>query len=380
LPSNGPRRKSDSPKKSSKGVKTIVPLSPQEFHLRTDAALQWVRRSIAVTGGQGSAHSWHPLLGWSKAYPETTGYLVETLLDYADFRQDEPLRYLAQNCLKWLETIQLSSGAFAGLLVGNTRPSVFNTSQILFGLAASPTQAHSLERAANWLFAALDPDGAWRQAPFVPGFVPSYYTRAIWGLLRANDSLQKPEIEAAARRALRFYAARFLPSGAVRDWGFRPGEGAFTHTIAYTLEGFLECAIRLKEQEVLHKTIQSLNALLAMREKAGGRTAGRYQEDWGGDYSFACVTGNCQLSIVSHKVWALTGESKFCEAAESFLSETLDFQRFGANPNKFGAIPGSAPIWGGYLPFRYPNWAAKFFLDAMLRLHQPLTDSSIQRS
>ena len=31
-----------------------------------------------------------------------------------------------------------------------------------------------------------------------------------------------------------------------------------------------------------------------------------------------------------------------------------------------GAIKGSHPIWGGYLFGTYPNWAVKFFMDALL--------------
>jgi hypothetical protein len=31
-----------------------------------------------------------------------------------------------------------------------------------------------------------------------------------------------------------------------------------------------------------------------------------------------------------------------------------------------GAIPGSAPIWGAYSRFEFPNWAAKFFADALI--------------
>jgi hypothetical protein len=31
-----------------------------------------------------------------------------------------------------------------------------------------------------------------------------------------------------------------------------------------------------------------------------------------------------------------------------------------------GGIPGSAPIWGAYARFEYPNWAAKFFADALM--------------
>ncbi|MFN0033986.1 MAG: hypothetical protein ACKVUS_02895 [Saprospiraceae bacterium] len=353
-----------------------------EYALRADAALAWLRRSIEATGGQGSSHSWHPLFGWAKAYPETTGYLIETLLAYANEKQDESLRQLAYGCIQWLESIQLPSGAFPGLMVGNTKPSVFNTSQILFGLAPSenltnlvrPPPSGASQRAVSWLLSALEPDGSWRQAAFVPGFVPSYYTRAVWGVLHANDVLQPPpdppkggeNTVALMRHALHFYAERFLPNGAVRDWGFRAGEAAFTHTMAYTLEGFLECSVRLGEQDILDKTIGCVERLLAERERADGRTAGRYDERWRGDYSFVCVAGNCQLSILCHKVWERTGEPKFGTAADSFLAEIIGFQKLGANKNTQGALPGSAPFWGAYLPFRYPNWAAKFFLDAML--------------
>jgi len=31
-----------------------------------------------------------------------------------------------------------------------------------------------------------------------------------------------------------------------------------------------------------------------------------------------------------------------------------------------GAIPGSYPCWGKYERFSFPNWASKFFADAMM--------------
>jgi hypothetical protein len=31
-----------------------------------------------------------------------------------------------------------------------------------------------------------------------------------------------------------------------------------------------------------------------------------------------------------------------------------------------GAIAGSTPIWGAYSRFEFPNWAAKFFADALI--------------
>ena len=38
----------------------------------------------------------------------------------------------------------------------------------------------------------------------------------------------------------------------------------------------------------------------------------------------------------------------------------------GVDPVVRGAIPGSAPIWGAYSRFEFPNWAAKFFADALM--------------
>jgi hypothetical protein len=34
-----------------------------------------------------------------------------------------------------------------------------------------------------------------------------------------------------------------------------------------------------------------------------------------------------------------------------------------------GSIAGSAPIWGAYSRFEFPNWAAKFFADALMMDH-----------
>ena len=33
---------------------------------------------------------------------------------------------------------------------------------------------------------------------------------------------------------------------------------------------------------------------------------------------------------------------------------------------KSGGVPGSSPYYGRYMAFRQPNWATKFFIDALL--------------
>ena len=34
--------------------------------------------------------------------------------------------------------------------------------------------------------------------------------------------------------------------------------------------------------------------------------------------------------------------------------------------NRAGGLKGSHPVNGGYLTWRYPNWATKFFADALM--------------
>ena len=347
-------------------------LRDTEWLRHTKAGVNWLRKSIEATGGRGSAHSWHPLLGWSKSYPETTGYIIPTLLDYAVLHQDDTLKILANGCANWLTTIQLPSGAFPGLLLGNKAPSIFNTSQILFGLCRVSLADESnlpvkeaLVRAASWLVSMLEPDYSWKRHAFVPGYTPSYYTRAIWGLLYANNILQDPDLQENMHKALWYYAQRFLMDAQMNDWGFRPGEPAFTHTIAYTLEGFLECALIFEDADILTKVIAIADQLIAVRLAVGGRTAGRYGQAWKGDYSFVCNAGNAQLCVFFRRLYEVTGAEKYQILSHDFLKEVMVTQKLNGNRNRIGAISGSTPIWGAYLPFRYPNWGLKFFLDAM---------------
>ena len=46
-----------------------------------------------------------------------------------------------------------------------------------------------------------------------------------------------------------------------------------------------------------------------------------------------------------------------------FLKTT---QKLDGDPDELGGIKGSHPIDGGYHPWQYPNWAAKFFADALM--------------
>ena len=73
------------------------------------------------------------------------------------------------------------------------------------------------------------------------------------------------------------------------------------------------------------------------------------------------------MAICWFRLYQLTNNKKFLTAALKMNNYLRGLQDITAeNPGIKGAMKGSYPIWGRYLPFTYPNWAAKFFADALI--------------
>ena len=67
----------------------------------------------------------------------------------------------------------------------------------------------------------------------------------------------------------------------------------------------------------------------------------------------------------------IDGDRAFYDAAEKAITFVARTQHLTAShPEIRGAVAGSFPIYGGYERFKYPNWAAKFFVDALLALNK----------
>ncbi|MDX1942361.1 MAG: hypothetical protein SFU99_17485 [Saprospiraceae bacterium] len=347
----------------------------QDFNKRTQATLQWLEKSIQTTDYQGSSAYYHLIKGWSLTYPETTGYIIETLFDYAKYLQQERWKNLAITCADWLCSIQRPDGAFPGGINTNADPIVFDTGQILFGLVRAFKETGDLkyklttERAVVWLINILELDGSWQRYSYVPNYIPAYYTRVIWAILYANEILKKDEIIAGMQLALNYYLQNITPQLSFKNWSFKPNESAYTHTIAYTLRGILESGILLNDERILTKATAVIDKLITIY-KDKEKLAGKYDENWNGDYTFECVTGNAQMSIVLTRLFQLTGNVIYQEIALHIFQATFSRQWLIPLQGLYGAIPGSHPLWGAYQRFKFPNWAAKFYLDAYLLLYK----------
>ncbi len=343
-----------------------------EFEVRTKDSLRWLKQSFDATNQQGSAASFVLMSRkgpfWNRAYPETTGYIIETMLDYYKIFEEPWIKDYALNAADWLLGLQYDDGAFPAGYLGTQQKSIFNTGQILFGLLAAhdlTTDAKYLlgaEQATKWLANSISNEGSWDKFNFVPGYSPTYYTRVIWPMMMVNSHLKDKNITEQTLKALTFYKQR-IKGEKIHGMAFQEDHAAFTHTIAYTLRGFLECA-NLSNDVELMEAISNHFILLLEKIKHDGRLAGRYDTNWNSDLSFECLTGNAQMTLNFARMFELTGDKKFFEGALLLWNKNYDMQSRMPFSSLKGGIAGSKPIWGPYMTWEYPNWAVKFYLDA----------------
>lgn len=349
---------------------------------RAELAAEWLRKSILAHDGKGSATYYSrftkPSCGWAWPYPETTGYIIETLFEYADYARRADFAELAIRQAEWILTLQDSDGALPGGWVARGQkagPSIFNTGQMIFGLLAAWDRtnrqefAEAARRAATWLARGIDAKaGIWTAHSYVAGYSPAYYSRVAWPMLEVEKRFPDAQVRAEAIRVLNTISDWQLPNGAFRNWGFKPAAPAFTHTIAYTIRGLLESAELLgpdgqRFETAAYEAADVLRRKLELR----GRLAGAYDTNWAGRFWYTCLTGNCQIAIIWARIFEQTNDARFLSAALKAVQFVIKKQRITAlDPNVRGAISGSSPLWGRYLALRYPNWATKFYLQALL--------------
>lgn len=73
------------------------------------------------------------------------------------------------------------------------------------------------------------------------------------------------------------------------------------------------------------------------------------------------------MAIVYFDLYLLTQNKNFYNAGVNLVGIVKQTQRLNGAKDLKGGIAGSYPIGGGYHPNEYPNWAAKFFADALMK-------------
>ena len=339
---------------------------PPESHLL--AAESWLCRAHDVNADGGVSYGYSIRGGWRPSYPETSGYIATTFFRLA--RDRDPAYFdRALRIVSWLLAIQNGDGSFANPRYGR-EGIVFDTGQVLFALVrgyeltGDPAILAAARAAATWLTRIADGDLRWTRNEHL-GTPHVYNTRTAWALLRMNQVEPDPARERVARANLDWALAEQLPNGLFQHCAFRPGQAPFTHTIAYTTRGLLESGFLLAERRYIQAAERCAHAILLQMNDEGHLPA-TIATDGRATSSSCCLTGNCQFAIVWARLHGLGGDDRYRRGVMRALQFVMSTQLLqGADANVRGAIKGSQPVWGRYACLSYPNWATKFFIDAM---------------
>lgn len=346
-------------------------LGQRDADVHLSAAVSWLCRAHDVGTDDGVSYGYSLRGGWRPSYIETTGYIARTFFDLAAVAGHGAYRDRAIRMVRWLCTVQNADGSFFNPRYGVGRGIVFDAGQDLLGLvrAHRETGDESLldaaRRSGDWLVEVADDDGRWRRSTHL-GIPHVYNTRVAWALLELNAIDRRLEYEQVARANLDWALSQQY-EGWFDHVAFERGVAPFTNTIAYAIRGLWEASRLMPNAAWERAATRGADVVLSRLRHDGflpgqidghGRTIARY----------CCLTGSAQMAIV----WA-----KLCTAATEGLryrdgavravryvmrTQDVDSRETGIR----GGIKGSHPIWGRYSPMAYPNWATKFFVDALL--------------
>lgn len=357
--------------------------APIDTALREAAA--WICRAQDSTPDRGVSHSYLLGKGWAPSYPETTGYIIPTLLNWSKVSDDSEARQRALQMADWECEIQLKDGSVMASVVGTVpvKSAVFNTGQVMFGWLGAYRETRddkyldSATRAGTWLVNELGAQQTWQTFGNMGDHkAHTFNIRVAWAVLEwgrlVGDSRSRDAIRKVIEWALtQEKSPGWFDGNCLTDDG-RP----LLHTIAYTARGLLESGLLIDDSRCIDAATRTADALIAKID-ANGRMAGRFDSQWREAVNWSCLTGMAQMSIIWQKLFAITGQNRYCDAAVRVNEFLRSIQRVrSGNPGIRGGIPGSHPINGAYGKCRMLNWAVKFYIDALLLESQPsLTDS-----
>lgn len=307
--------------KPSKKIEVLSRPSPSR-------AIDWIRSHESSSGGI-LAHS-----GQIDAYPEVTGYVVPTLLQYGE-------RDLAISLVRWLLCIQRADGSYTN---PKGVPYVFDTAQVLRGLLAAgelvPGALEVGRRAASYLCSQMDGGGKNGFGVRYSGTIPeSVHLYALPPLYQAAGIFHEPKYRVGADRCLENYITR---KDALQV-------GSLTHFLAYELEALID----LGRSDLARPVLDTLRE----QQAPDGSVRGAGAASW------VCTPGLAQLAVCWYKI----GQWQPADKALAWLE---------AHQQPSGGFHGSYGPGASYFPNAELSWAVKFYLDA----HSLRLSSFLQRN
>jgi hypothetical protein len=351
------------------------PESSDGHHLRE--TLAWLCRAQDAGTDGGVPALFDPRAGWDTSYPETSGYILATFIAAADTLKDASYIERARRIGDWEIEIQAPNGGVYSRL-GKSNVRVFNTGQVILGWSAlfertgDERYMDAARRAGDYLLRIQESDGTWRQDTHCGS--RTYHARADWGLLRLAKLTGDERYAHAAQRNLVWVMSQQQDNGWFKNCGF-DNDQPITHLIDYTFIGILESALlepSLFRRSPIECIGEGASAVCRIVESVSienieGLIPGSFGPDWNSNDRYSCLTGNAQLAYTLLRLHGLSANSSYASAAQKLISGVKRTQIISGKEDGIrGAVAGCFPVYAGYSAGAYPNWAAKFFADALL--------------
>ncbi|MHB8947772.1 MAG: glycoside hydrolase family protein [Rhodoferax sp.] len=366
-----------------------------ETQERARAAAQWLLLAQAASPDDGVSLGYFPCdsdksgegAGWRASYPETTGYIITSLLAYSAQFDDAAAAAAAMRMAAWETAVQMPSGAVQGGPVcppERQTAAIFNTGMVLDGWCSAyshsgdPKLMDAARRAADFLVNDLDEQGYFKtNGDFVSaGEIKTYTCLCAWAIYRFGELARDEAYQREAVRVIEAALRQQQPNGWFAHNCLTHSDAPLTHTIGYTLQGVLEVGVLAGRPDFIDAVRRSVDAILP-RMQSSGYLPGRFYADWEPAGFSSCLTGSAQIAIIAYRLFELTGESNYRMGADKLLDFLKALQLCQSDDAAVvGALAGSFPLMGSYMRAGYPNWATKYFLDALL-LQQRLSPPSM---
>lgn len=350
--------------------------------VRLSAVIDWLEKSIE-TGNGGSSGEFNLISGsWSHPFPETTGYIIPTLIKYSKDYNKKKYSDLALKICDWLISVQMQNGACMGGYFNkskNQKPIIFNTGQNILGFISAYYYSNDNRylnaaiNAGDFLINCVDDNFIWNSS-LHNNLKHTYNSRSSWALLQLYKTTGIIKYKKVAEANLNWVINQQQKNGWFNNANFKKNEYPNTHGLAYTIRGLIESYDITKNDDYLKSCL-----LLSEKFKKMFEIKKLLFTFWDNKFKnhdkifkfskgeYVCITGIIQMSLVWMRIYQITGDKTYLSSAFKvidFVKNTQDIKT--NNKNIYGGIKGSLPVYGKYAFMKYPNWASKFFADSLM--------------
>ena len=347
----------------------------EDLKRHLDEAAQWLGRAQDAGTNRGISYGADFGGPFLESYPETTGYIIPTLIELAHHYRDPSWLSRAIAAGEWESAIQMREGAvMGGMYTPDPTPAVFNTGMVLLGwsalsrVAERETWRQSADHACDWLLHMQDSDGCWRRgnSRYANATTTTYNVKAAWGLCEAGLLLGREDAIRGATRNAEYCLTQQANNGWFANNCLYDSARPLLHTIAYVMQGLIGIGTRTGRTDFIDAAARTARALIAVMD-GSGFIPGCLDREFRPAAKWACLTGSAQTGIVCGQLYRITGDAQYRTALQR-LNRYLMRHHDIDNPNDTlrGGVPGSWPVWGEYGRMKVLNWATSFFVDSLL--------------